>query len=73
MVHGLLKRRKKMTQFYNQSDLEHLNEAQLRAKLSQIFNVLAGLQNSLQEYSLALATVEEVQKNLRRKLHNLRF
>lgn len=61
-----------MTQFYTLSDLEHLTETQLRAKLCELFNALAGLQTAMQEYAIAIATLEDVQKALRRKLSGLR-
>lgn len=57
-----------MTHFENQTDLEHLNEAELRFKLRQIFNALAGLQTSSQECAQAMASLEEVQRALYRKI-----
>lgn len=59
-----------MTHRYSQSDINRMTETELRLKLRQMFNELAGLQTSLQEYSLALATLEEMQKALRRKLNS---
>ena len=61
-----------MTRNYSQSDLDHMNETELRLKLRQMFNELAGLQASVQEYSLALATLEEMQRALRRRLNSFR-
>jgi hypothetical protein len=64
------KRRKKMTQYTNQLELEFLSEPELRSKLCQIFNTLPGLQQFSPECKAALASFEQIQKALRRKLQS---
>jgi type IV secretory pathway TraG/TraD family ATPase VirD4 len=64
------KRRKKMTQFTAQLELDFMSETELRSKLCQIFNALPGLQQFSPECKATLAAFDQVQKALRRKLHS---
>jgi hypothetical protein len=54
-----------MTHFKTQADLEHLNETELRWMLRDAFNKLAA--QSSPERDAALASIEAIQKALRRK------
>ncbi len=58
-----------MTHFKNQSDLEHLSITELRWMLRDIFNALAGMKKNSPECAEALASAEEIQKVLRRKMY----
>jgi hypothetical protein len=56
-----------MTHFISQADLEHLNETELRWMLRDAFNKLAALKKSSPECEDAAASIEAIQKALRRK------
>ena len=56
-----------MTHFMSQADLEHLNETELRWMLRDAFNKLAAVKKSSPECDEAAASIEAIQKVLRRK------
>jgi len=56
-----------MTHFISQADLEHLNETELRWMLRDAFNKLAAMKKSSPECEDAAASIEAIQKALRRK------
>lgn len=56
-----------MTTLITQQELEHLSEAELRAKFSQILDDLARRGKSAQECPLVMASLETIRRTLLRK------
>jgi hypothetical protein len=59
---------KKMTQFISQEDLERLSVTELRWKLREAFNALAGMPKNSPECADTVAAIGEIEKVLRRKM-----
>ena len=63
-----------MTQLITSSELEDLSETELRSKFCQILNDLARSQQSLEEYPLVRASLENIERALcRRRLQGPRM
>ena len=56
-----------MSQYITPSELEHLNEAELRAKFNQILADLHRAQRTLDECPLIRASLENIQTALHRR------
>jgi hypothetical protein len=57
-----------MTQFISQADLEHLSITELRWKLREVFNSLAGMPKNSPQCDDTVAAIVEIEKVIRRKM-----
>jgi hypothetical protein len=56
-----------MTQLITQSELEHLNEPELRSKYCQILNDLARQHHKAQNWPLTMVTLQNIQTAIQRR------